>query len=138
MEEFKNYPDITKEMIDIRREVFIEEQGVPIELELESNEKDYIHCCLYVNSILVAYARVSKQAPIFLGRVCVKKEYRHLGYGKKIMKYAENQISLSNIDIFIHAQLHAKAFYESLGYIPFGLSFMEAGIEHIAMKKRKV
>ncbi|MDE7264575.1 MAG: GNAT family N-acetyltransferase [Anaeroplasmataceae bacterium] len=137
MEVYKNYADVTKDIIDIRRMVFIEEQGVPIELELEAEEKNYIHCCLYIEDKLIAYARVSKQTPITIGRVCVKKEFRHLGYGNKIMRYAENQISISNTDIFIHAQLQAKKFYESLGYIPFGNQFMEAKIEHIVMKKRK-
>ncbi len=46
------------------------------------------------------------------------------------MKLAEEQIKESSL-IHLHAQVHAKKFYEALGYTPFGDSFLEAGIKHI-------
>lgn len=138
MLELKNYKDITKECIELRREVFIIEQNVPIELELEAQEDRFIHCCLFLDDLLIAYARVFLSTPVSFGRVCVKKEYRHFGYGKKIMEYAEQQIPLHRIEIQIHAQLTAVPFYESLGYTCFGQKFSEANIDHILMKKYRV
>ncbi len=135
--EYRNYNDITRDIIELRTKVFIEEQGVPIEEEIEADEGRYLHCCIYQRLELIAYARVSLTNPIGIGRVCVQRKYRNQGYGKKIMQYAELQIPMHSVEIQIHAQAHAQSFYEALGYIAYGQRFMEAGIEHIAMKKNK-
>lgn len=130
MEQIKIIFSITKDIIDLREEVFVKEQCVPVELEIEENEEEYIHCCIYLDNKLIAYARAKDG---HVGRVCVKKEYRHLGYGRRIMEIAEQQ--LSSKEIHIHAQVQAEKFYLSLGYETYGTPFMEAGIEHKYMKK---
>lgn len=137
MESYKIYNEINKEIVELRSEVFILEQHVPIELELEANEGDYVHCCLYLDNQLIAYARVLNAATPIIGRVCVKKEYRGKGYGRQIMELAERQIFLKPATIIIHAQKSAQVFYEKLGYIPYGAYFIEANIPHIFMKKLK-
>ncbi|MCM1131204.1 MAG: GNAT family N-acetyltransferase [Roseburia sp.] len=134
METSKILFDINEDIKTLRTEVFIIEQNVPVELEIEDNEDKYIHCCIYKEGILIAYARVYLSNPAIIGRVCVRKNYRKLGYGKKIMKLAEKEIKGIN-EIHLHAQTHAKGFYEALGYTPFGDFFLEAGIRHISMKK---
>lgn len=130
MEQIKTISSITNDITDLRVEVFVKEQGIPMELEIENNENEYIHCCIYLGNKLIAYARAKDG---HIGRVCVKKEYRHLGYGRKIVLYAEKQISSK--EIHIHAQVQAERFYLSLGYEPYGNPFMEDGIEHRNMKK---
>ena len=130
MEKIKIENHLTEDIQALREEVFVEEQHVPVELEIEQDEDKYIHCCLYVNDILISYARAFEG---HIGRVCIKKEYRNQGYGKKIMHIAEQQISSK--EIRIHAQVHAKRFYENIGYQADGEEFLEAGIWHIAMKK---
>ncbi|MDE7161949.1 MAG: GNAT family N-acetyltransferase [Anaeroplasmataceae bacterium] len=130
MEEIRIERTLTPDIQSLREEVFVIEQNVPVELEIEQNEDEYIHCCIYKEQTLISYARVSKG---HIGRVCVKKEYRHQGYGKKIMLLAEQQISSKEIQI--HAQAQARGFYESVGYHAYGKEFLEAGILHIAMKK---
>lgn len=137
METSKVLYDINEDIKSIRTEVFIAEQNVPVELEIESDEDRYIHCCIYKDENLIAYARVKLSNPAIIGRVCVKKDYRNLGYGRKVMELAEGQIQGIN-EVHLHAQLHAKGFYETLGYTPFGDIFLEAGIEHISMKKNKI
>ena len=130
MEQIKTSSSITNDIINLRVEVFVQEQGIPMELEIEKNEDEYIHCCIYLDNKLIAYARAKDG---HIGRVCVKKEYRHLGYGRKIVLYAEKQISSK--EIHIHAQVQAEKFYLSLGYKTYGEPFMEDGIEHKYMKK---
>ncbi|MDE5546180.1 MAG: GNAT family N-acetyltransferase [Anaeroplasmataceae bacterium] len=134
METSKILNDINEDIKALRTEVFIEEQNVPVELEIEVNEDRYIHCCIYKDDILIAYARVYLSTPAIIGRVCVKKNYRGLGYGRKVMQLAEGQLQRIN-EVHLHAQIHAQGFYEALGYTPFGDIFSEAGIKHIAMKK---
>ncbi|MDE6407492.1 MAG: GNAT family N-acetyltransferase [Anaeroplasmataceae bacterium] len=128
--------DINEDIKALRTEVFIKEQNVPKELEIEPDEDKYIHCCIYNDEILIAYARVYLSTPAIIGRVCVKKNYRGLGYGRKVMQLAEKQISLHK-EIVLHAQMHARGFYKSLGYEEVGQIFMEANIEHIQMNKKK-
>ncbi|MDE5566052.1 MAG: GNAT family N-acetyltransferase [Anaeroplasmataceae bacterium] len=130
MEQIKTYSFLSDDMIHLRVEVFVEEQGIPMELEIEENEDKFIHCCIYDEDKLIAYARVKEG---HIGRVCVKKKYRHLGYGRKIVLFAEKQISSKEIQI--HAQVQAEQFYMSLGYKTYGEPFMEDGIEHKYMKK---
>ncbi len=142
--------DVNQDILDIRKEVFIDEQNVPIEIEYETNENEKTHCCLYLDNNLVAYGRIviscmhTSDSPackhtsdnVRVGRVCVRKEYRGLGYGKKIMNYIERivkEYGFKNIEI--HAQLHALDFYKSLGYQVMGKVFFEAGIAHVEMKK---
>ncbi|MDE6656294.1 MAG: GNAT family N-acetyltransferase [Anaeroplasmataceae bacterium] len=137
METSKILYDINEDIKTLRTEVFNEEQNVPVELVIESDEDKYVHCCIYKDEILIAYARVFLSNPAIIGRVCVKKNYRGLGYGRKVMELAEEQIKGIN-EIHLHAQLHAKGFYEALGYTPFGDIFLEAGIKHISMKKNKI
>ncbi|MDE6660436.1 MAG: GNAT family N-acetyltransferase [Anaeroplasmataceae bacterium] len=136
METSKILYDINEDSKALRTEVFIEEQNVPIELEIEADEDKYIHCCIYKENLLVAYARVYLSNPAIIGRVCVKKSYRGLGFGRKVMELAEEQIPL-NREITLHAQKHAKEFYKSLGYEKVGQIFTEANIEHIKMNKKK-
>ncbi|MDE7094924.1 MAG: GNAT family N-acetyltransferase [Anaeroplasmataceae bacterium] len=134
METNKILYDINEDIKNLRTEVFIKEQHVPVELEIEPDEDRYIHCCIYKDENLIAYARVYLSNPAIIGRVCVKKNYRNLGYGRKIMELAEGQLQGIN-EVHLHAQMHAKEFYEKLGYTPFENIFLEAGIEHISMKK---
>ena len=137
-EKFKIFTDINKDIVDIRTKVFIEEQNVPKDLEIDYNEYDYIHCCLYVSEKLVAYLRynINEHNVAHIGRVCVEKSYRKKNYGSKIMLFAENEIRNQNGKIIeLGAQVHAKVFYSKLGYSEYGEEFFDAGILHIHMKK---
>ena len=72
-------------------------------------------------------------------RVAVLKEWRGKGAGAKLMEAAETHARGAGYrNIRLHAQAHAVPFYDSLGYVPTGDSFVEANILHIAMQKRLV
>lgn len=135
-----------EDILSIRKEVFIIEQQVPKDIEYEINENERIHCCLYLGNELIAYGRIvlpyehARKALnikcVRVGRVCVRKKYRYQGYGRKIMNFIESNLKKWGISkIEVHAQLQAKEFYLSLGYLINGDIFSEAGIEHIEMYK---
>jgi len=132
------YTDANQEIMQLRHEIFVIEQGVPLELELEDCETDFLHLCKYQNNQLIAYARVSFKANQgHIGRVVVKKSLRKEGHGRDIMNYAENLVRLCQYKtIVLGAQLQAQNFYSKIGYIPFGDEYMDAGIRHINMKKQ--
>jgi predicted GNAT family N-acyltransferase len=122
----------------VRRVVFVEEQQVPMELELDEFDESAIHFVGYQNDEPIAASRL-RFAQEFgkLERICVKKDYRGQSFGKQIIHsmeevirdYAYNQAKLN-------AQTHAEVFYKSLGYVTISEPFMDAGIPHVTMVKQ--
>ncbi|MDR0831518.1 MAG: GNAT family N-acetyltransferase [Bacillales bacterium] len=129
----KVFYDINDDIAQIRNTVFILEQKIKKEDEYEGSENEYIHFAFYEKDLIIAYARLRDN---HIGRVCVLKEYRGLGYGKNILKKAEIEAYKRNYKyVELNAQISVKDFYLKLGYIPEGSPFLEAGILHLKMKK---
>ena len=137
----------TKEELNLgfalRIEVFVKEQNVPIELELDDkdNSVDTIHIGYFLGNILVGVARlidIDKDV-IHIGRVVIDKEYRGQGIGRELIIGCENiaqQILKRKIIIELSAQIQAEKFYESLGYNRVNdMIYLDAGIEHVDMRK---
>jgi predicted GNAT family N-acyltransferase len=135
--EIRQFADINAEIAAIRREVFIEEQGVSPAEEYEGYEDRYTHFCLYDGDTLAGYLRVIQEQNILrIGRVAVRKAYRRQGLGSQLMAAAEAfGASIGCTTALLHAQTQAQAFYSALGYLPSGDLFFEANIEHVRMAK---
>ena len=115
--------DLSPEAVDIRKTVFVDEQGF-------QNEFDDI--------IPAACGRLftSDGKAYTIGRVAVLKEYRKKGLGEKIVTALENKArELGGIETELSAQLRAKEFYEKLGYLPYGDEYLDEYCPHISMKK---
>ncbi|MFD2369241.1 GNAT family N-acetyltransferase [Brevibacillus sp. GCM10020057] len=134
-----------KEMADalsVRRAVFIEEQQVPEELEIDEHDaasSGTIHFVAYDGQTPVGASRLRPYAPGVgkIERVAVQKTERGTGLGRLIMQAMEEVAREQNYETLkLNAQTHAQRFYEKLGYEPHGDVFDEAGIEHIAMVKK--
>lgn len=134
-----------KEMADalsVRRAVFIEEQEVPEELEIDEHDaasSGTIHFVAYDGHSPVGASRLRPYAPGVgkVERVAVRKTERGTGLGRLIMQAMEEVAREHNYAMLkLNAQTHAQRFYEKLGYEPHGDVFDEAGIEHIAMLKK--
>ena len=137
----------TKEEINLgfalRIEVFVKEQNVPIELELDDkdNSVDTIHIGYFLGNILVGVARLidMDKDVIHIGRVAIDKDYRGKGIGRKLIVGCENiakQILKKEVIIELSAQIQAEKFYESLGYNRVNdMIYLDAGIEHVDMRK---
>ena len=137
----------TKEELNLgfalRIEVFVKEQNVPMELELD--EKDHsentVHIGFFDNNKLIGVARLIDldKDVIHVGRVVIDKEYRGQGIGRKLIVGCENiakQILKKEVIIELSAQIQAEKFYESLGYNRVNdIIYLDAGIEHIDMRK---
>lgn len=95
-----------------------------------------LHCRVLENDHLVAYARILQQdSKLAIGRVVVKRTHRKLGIGKSLMCYAIDQckVHFGPSTVELSAQCYIQAFYESLGFIAKGESYLEDGIPHIHM-----
>ena len=127
----------------LRIEVFVKEQKVPIELELD--DKDHsdntVHIGYFHDDNLIGVARlidIDKDV-IHIGRVVIDKEYRGQGIGRELIIGCENiaqQILKRKIIIELSAQIQAENFYKSLGYNRINDKiYLDAGIEHVDMRK---
>lgn len=122
----------------IRQKVFVEEQKVPEELEIDEFENESIHFLAYVNGEAVGTARMRWQdnRTAKAERVAVLAHYRGTGVGRELMQAIENEAKHQKATaVQLNAQIQAQPFYERLGYKAYGDIFLDAGIEHIAMKK---
>lgn len=125
-----NWLDNSEALTTVRRMVFIEEQNVPVELELDESDKLCHHVLIIdADKKPVATGRIDPGGRI--GRMAVLKEYRGQGIGSALLaaliKYARQE---GYTNIYLHAQLIAIPFYQTHGFIISGEIFMDAGIKH--------
>lgn len=121
----------------IRREVFIEEQDVPEELEWDGLDPECRHV-LAIDSdsgLPVGTGRLVGDGQI--GRMAILKGYRRHGIGHKIL---QQLIKLARQDrhaeVYLHAQLYVVDFYQQANFEASGETFMDAGIPHVKMSLR--
>ena len=127
----------------LRIEVFVKEQKVPMELELDEkdNNENTVHIGFFDNNKLIGVARLIDldKDVIHIGRVVIGKEYRGQGIGRELIIGCENiakQILKRKIIIELSAQIQAENFYKSLGYNRVNDKiYLDAGIEHVDMRK---
>ncbi|MFC3884449.1 GNAT family N-acetyltransferase [Bacillus songklensis] len=121
----------------VRKQVFVEEQQVPLEEEIDQFEDEAVHVVLY-----------DEQQPVGAGRfrvvdgygkverICVMPSHRKSGAGKIIMMEMENLAHGKDLHkLKLNAQTHAEGFYEKLGYKTVSGEFLDAGIPHVTMVK---
>ncbi|MDU9417332.1 GNAT family N-acetyltransferase [Staphylococcus lloydii] len=127
-----------EQAFDIRRKVFVNEQGVPLENELDNYEEVATHVIGYdTNNTPIAAARFRPfNDGVKVERVAVMKEQRKTGIGKDLMQFIEQTAQNLGYDkLILNAQIQAQRFYDNLGYSPIGEIFMEENIKHIKMTK---
>lgn len=118
---------------NVREKVFIEEQKVPPELEWDEFDGACLHLVAFDSEgHPVATARLLANGTI--GRMAVLKEWRGMGIGRAlVLRLLEEAKKRGVIRLTLHAQTHARAFYERFGFSAEGDEFPEAGISHIKM-----
>ncbi|WP_027417554.1 GNAT family N-acetyltransferase [Aneurinibacillus terranovensis] len=131
-----------KKALAVRRSVFIEEQNVPEELELDEHDvagtgtRHFIIANENGEAVAAARLRPYDQGMGKVERVAVLAVHRGKGLGRKIMEAVEKAAREEKFTALkLNAQISAQPFYEELGYQPRGEHFIDAGIEHIAMIK---
>ncbi len=124
----------------IRKEVFVEEQGVPLEDEFDEFDTLDGHCehiLVYCNDKAVGTGRLRVVDGLGkLERICILEPYRKFGLGKVIIQTLEEIAKDKEIDrVKLHGQTQAEGFYKKLGYQTSSDVFIEDGIPHILMIK---
>lgn len=129
-----------QDALTIRSKVFIHEQGVSKEIEIDENEDLAIHFVGYLNEQPAITARILESEPnVFtMQRVATLKEYRNKGYGAIVLKEIENYLrqQTNHPLIILDAQDTAIKFYEDNNYKIEGEGYVKAGIPHHSMYKQ--
>lgn len=118
----------------VRLMVFVAEQKVPKELELDGLDASCEHFVAYdARRMAMGCARLLPDGHI--GRVAVLRPFRGRGVGLAVMKAVLDYAREAGMkEVFLGAQTHAVPFYEKLGFAAEGEPFDEAGIEHRHMR----
>jgi predicted GNAT family N-acyltransferase len=119
----------------IRMRVFVKEQGVAEDIELDADDRRAIHLLAFAGGRAVGTARVvTRRDRAKIGRMAVLKNYRGKGIGRKLLSRAIATARKHGArQIYLHAQVAVIGFYESMGFHCAGSIFDEAGIPHRKM-----
>lgn len=128
--------------LDIRTKVFVEEQKVPVEEEIDEYDEispNVQHILILDEGIPVATGRLIyyKADTAKMQRIAVLQDYRTKGYGRVLLLAMEELArELGLVASILDAQCQAENFYKKLGYEVISTEpFYDAGILHVRMQK---
>jgi predicted GNAT family N-acyltransferase len=120
-------------VFEIRREVFVDEQDCPPELEWEFEEES-THFLARLDELPVGAARWRKTEKGYkLERFAVAMAYRGKGVGQALVAAVLADLPNDATYVYLHAQLQAMGLYRKFGFEPEGPQFEEARIQHFKM-----
>jgi predicted GNAT family N-acyltransferase len=134
---FKNWEEAHPLAYPIRYQVFVIEQNIPVDLEIDEHDPAAQHLIVLLNQTPIGTARIFKanknEDDYFkIGRLAILKEHRRQGLGSKMMRELLNYAKTFRAkQITLHAQIDALGFYEKFGFIAEGQEFDEGGILHV-------
>ena len=132
--EIGNWQMLGNDASTVRHEVFVVEQNVPVDIELDAHDAEGVHAVAYdENNRPVGTGRLLPDAHI--GRMAVVLACRGQGVGSVLLEHLIHQARQRDYpQVVLSAQTHAQLFYERYGFIAEGPLYMDAGIEHILMR----
>jgi predicted GNAT family N-acyltransferase len=133
-------PEDLPAVFALRHEVFVLGQDVPEELERDEYDDVVDHGVALVDGVLLATGRLLPPAEpggaATVGRMAVAESARGQGLGARVLTLLEQTARERGWPaVELHAQTHATGFYDRAGYTPYGEVYLEAGIEHLSMRK---
>jgi predicted GNAT family N-acyltransferase len=122
----------------VRMRVFVAEQSVPAEEELDDEDATATHVIARHNELVIGTGRllIRAEGTCQIGRMAVDQPWRRQGVGGQLLLYLEQEARSQGMSqVMLHAQEYVKGFYAAHGYLERGELFLEAGIPHIEMRK---
>ena len=133
-----DWPDVSA----VRTRVFVEEQGVPAELEHDDRDATAVHALSRDSAgTVVATGRLLLDAggpgTAVVGRMAADAVVRGRGHGAAVLAVLEREAAARGQSaVELHAQATARRFYERAGYAVVGEPYQEVGIVHVTMRKQ--
>jgi predicted GNAT family N-acyltransferase len=123
-------------LLVVRRAVFVVEQGVAEEREVDEHDPESVHfLATDPSGEPLGTARLLPSGRV--GRVAVRRDLRRQGIGRALMEaVCAAAAARGEESLRLHAQVESIPFYESLGYVASGAVFEEEGIPHREMELR--
>ena len=124
-----------EQVIEIRKQVFVKGQDVPLDLEVDGLDTKADHMIVYFNDLPIGCARIRTNDDIAkLERIAILEEYRNRGFGKQLTRYLINYCKNKDYkEIYMHSQTYVSDFYKKFGFRKQGKTFFEASIKHVEM-----
>ena len=124
--------------LELRERVFCGEQGVSFQADQDGRDPEATHIVAVDEGDVIGTCRLLFRGQVArLGRLAVEQSRRGDGVGAAILREADRVASRAGAEtIALHAQTYAQALYEHAGYREYGPTFIDEGIEHVAMEKR--
>ena len=129
-------PELDSAM-QVRFRVFVSEQGVPPEEELDEADAVAIHAIALVDGQVVGTGRLvfDDDDRARIGRMAVDIQWRRQGIGGRVLAFLEDTALAEGAQsVTLHAQEYVKSFYAAHGYREHGSTFLEANIPHVEMR----
>ena len=126
------------EVYALRVEVFVHGQGVPVEMERDEHDERCDHAVAELDGAVVGTGRLldGPDGVGLVGRMAVAEDVRGRGIGAALLARLEERARERGVPVLeLHAQVRARAFYDRAGYTATGPVYLEAGIEHVTMRK---
>ena len=124
---------MSDDALRVRLPVFVQEQCVPLEEEVDLHDPVSTHVVAYEGEQPVATGRLLPNGHI--GRLAVVQEWRGSGLGRRILDHLiELGWQAGHADLHLAAQCQAMDFYRKRGFVEYGGVFDDAGIEHVMMR----
>ena len=135
----------------LRHEVFVVGQAVPEELERDALDAVADHAVALLDGTVVGTGRLvdgridvdGRLVPATggrigtIGRMAVAQAHRGSGAGRALLDLLLARADERGLaEVELHAQVHARSFYERAGFVAYGATYEEAGIEHVGMHRR--
>jgi predicted GNAT family N-acyltransferase len=127
------WDDMAERARPVRMKVFVDEQGVPLELEWDSFDAVSQHAlAVDSNGNAIGTGRLLPDGHV--GRMAVLPEWRGKGVGAAILRKLMVSARENGLQqLALNAQIQAVPFYTRFGFVPVGSEFIEAGIPHLVM-----
>lgn len=124
---------LRSDAVAVRREVFVQEQSVPEDIELDDMDAVAVHAVAYAGEgTPIGTGRLLPDGHI--GRMAVRRQARGSGTGGRLLDTLIDEArGLGHRRVALHAQAHARGFYEAHGFRAEGPEFVEADIPHMLM-----
>ena len=134
-----SWAELREAAAPLRTAVFVQEQGVPPEIEMDALDAQAVHA-VATNRLghAVATGRLlpTEAGEAHIGRMAVERALRGQRWGRLLLDALVRAArERGDASVLLHAQCHARGFYERAGFVPEGGVFEEAGIAHVAMRK---
>jgi predicted GNAT family N-acyltransferase len=126
------------EVVALRTRVFVEEQGVPPDIERDDADATAVHAVSRDDAgRVVATGRLlERDGTAVIGRMAADAAVRGQGHGAAVLAVLHREAVRRGFrEVELHAQVSARGFYERAGYTAVGEEYDEAGIAHVTMRR---